>query len=233
VLTLTLFHAAPAAADAATQAARADTPLRLAIVGMADDLAGAAFSRLRDVVAAGSQDADLTWDNDVGAVLDGQGAVVSQPTGLKDLQGTIDKWRLLDRLEHSSAGHSLAVDVAPKGGPHAAGSYLRISVQPGERPYLTVFNLGGTGELALLFPRSDDEQRSQRGKPFVLETVVTPPFGADHVVAIATAAPVPDLLGLLEVLDGHTAGDEVVAALDRSVSGMAYALGVAAVYTAP
>lgn len=229
--TLGLFLAAPPAVVCAAAPERPLLPL--AIAGMAEDLAAAAFERLRDVAPAAPAEAALTWDDGQGAILQPDGAVVSRPASLQDVQTTVDKWRLLDRLAALGGEHAMPIEVVPPEGPHPAGSSLRIAVTQPPRPYLTVFVLSGTGELALLFPQQEDELRSQLGMPFVIDTVVTPPFGADHIVALATDAEVPELHGLLRILDGHNAGEEVAAALARTVASLPYALGIAGIYTTP
>jgi hypothetical protein len=208
-------------------------PLPLAIVGVAAERAEALFGQLRDVARAEPGAAKLIWDEGKDTMVSGLGDVVAYPAGLAQAQSTIDKWRLLDRIKALAEAHPLAVRVAPDDGLHVENARVGIAVADPQMPHLAVFNLAGTGVLNLLYPREGDPPQLTAGAAFAIDTAVTPPFGADHVVAVASEQPLDGLLGLLRILDGQTAGEDVAAALASALAGTRYRLGLVGLYTGP
>jgi hypothetical protein len=85
------------------------------------------------------------------------------------------------------------LEFVPEAAPVASvrtGDLLRLEVVADADGYLTLLNLGSSGELNVLFPnpRAEDN-RIQAGRPQRLTVKLTPPAGTDRVAVIWTRQP--------------------------------------------
>ena len=93
----------------------------------------------------------------------------------------------------------------PHDGAHREGARIEIEVDRLPHPRLTLLGLSGNGVVHYLYPLPDDPEAVPVGRPFSLELKVTPPFGADHVVAVSARSPLTALNAELDALDGRPA----------------------------
>jgi hypothetical protein len=84
--------------------------------------------------------------------------------------------------------------IEPNGSDYVYGPGTRVTLKlsrttrgAGKR-YATVFNLAADGTVQMLFPLAMDGEGllPESGAVSVLDTEVTAPFGADHIVALTS-----------------------------------------------
>jgi tRNA A-37 threonylcarbamoyl transferase component Bud32 len=85
------------------------------------------------------------------------------------------------------------LDVVPETAPVASvrtGDLLRLEVDADADGYLTVLNLGSSGELKVVFPNPQaQDNRIRAGRPHRLTVKLTPPAGTDRAAVIWTRHP--------------------------------------------
>ena len=155
-----------------------------------------------DIVASGT--ADLIWDARDLTVLSGVGDMVGEKIGAFSLQGVVDKWRTLAELKALIARKPLALQLSPNDGRHRPGTRLAFSTLPLPFGYVTAFNIASDGTVQFLFPqqRFKDSADGARipGSSYRLELDASSPFGADHLVIVSSARPLPALHERLQKL---------------------------------
>jgi hypothetical protein len=115
------------------------------------------------------------------------------PETISKVQAVIDKYRFVDFLKASSDG-TLEVRLLPNDKLHEKGESVRFEINRFKYPFLTLVNFAVDGSINFLYPVMDsDSPTIPLDKPYALDLDVSEPFGADHLVAIATDKPVPYL----------------------------------------
>jgi serine/threonine protein kinase len=93
------------------------------------------------------------------------------------------------------------------------GDRVRIDVLADRPGFLTVFNVGPTGRLNLLFPDIDPQlagttSRIEMNQPLhIVDVEMTPPAGRERLIAVWTREPLPLRLDELHSLVEHNSGD--------------------------
>lgn len=207
-------HVVPGPRAAAVAAAVADpagvtlvdSPEQAALV--LDPATGTALNPVRDVVATAADPAE-------------------------DFPRIVEAARVLDALGRLALDDPLTLSFAPDDRVQPAGTEIAFRVDGPALPYLTVFDLTATGSVHLLWPTSGADRDPWPGdERFEIRAAVTPPFGADTVVVVATATP-PDTLRA--ALAGAAAGvgpATVYAGLVHDLAGRPHRIGLQAFFTA-
>lgn len=222
--------------------------LHLANTGVLDPNEAAA--RLRRAQLVGSANgAEVVWDVQRGDLVLDTGDLVqtrafkrartARPTAVADdfdfvsLQNAIDKWSLNKALVEASASRSLQMQMIPDERRYRAGDTPTFSVAGHEYPYFTLINLGTDGSIHFLYPLAEygDPLTIPVGQAFELPLEVSPPYGADHFIAIASETPLSSLHTALGRLEGVPAAEQLANLLTTHLSGQRYQLGVHAVFT--
>ena len=201
------------------------------------------LARLSHIQAAAAAQAELIWNPQQGAVHSQHGdQVASLPsdpqTAIPALQNVIDKWRTLPALYTlTECRQALQLSFLEGSGLHRAGHEVNLVIAPRTEPYLTLINLPSTGLTQWLYPRTEygDVAYTAPQQPFTLNFVVTPPFGGDHLIALASRHPPQALHQALAQLEGRASAPQVFAELQRllrSEPGQ-HELGILSFYTAP
>ncbi|MEI6560325.1 MAG: hypothetical protein WCO00_18150 [Rhodospirillaceae bacterium] len=232
---------APAAAGGLAEAALT-TPLALAIDNARGTDPDRLLASLGGVVPAGLRTTNrFTWDvgrgelfNPVGDLIAtiGSGAAATQQARA---QAVIDGWRLLRLLERlPRAGLGLTLEPDPPF--HHPGDRVTLTAAGSGLPYLVVLALAADGGVSVLYPletpRLHDRPATDPAATVRLTLLVTPPYGADHFIAIAAAAPLAGLiadLGALERKPGAAAA--LPGLLDRHLAGRPWQLAVRGVFS--
>ena len=210
-------------------------PLRLAVLNAEAGILGAVRAALAGVALVPVEDSpDLIWDTAYSEVVTAMGDVAAYDIDLAGLSAVVDKWGAVRAIRALSAGASLRLRVHPHDGLHWRGSVIAVAINGPEHPYLTVAALSGNGTVHYLYPLPSDPVRVASDEPFRLELAVTPPFGADHVVAMSAATPLDALNAALARLDGKLAAQsvaELMAGAAAEASG--WRSGIQGLFTAP
>ncbi len=195
------------------------------------------------VVAPSRNTADFIWDRGARQVIaNASGDVVAEQGERQSdaafLAGTIDKWRAMAELRQLASGPAIPLDIAPRGaGARYVGGRVRIVVGP--RPqaqlrYLTIVDIAGDGTVQNLYPFPGRPAETGTIAPdFMLERElrVQPPYGADHVIVIATAEEPVALRNALRGMEGRQAASEAVRAITIAITGSANAVSLVGLYS--
>ena len=188
--------------------------------------------RLPDVrMVSDRESPDLVWDAGRGEVITGLGDVAAYDVDVEALSGVVRKWEAVRAIKALSARNSLRLRLDPGDGLHRPGARIAVRVEGSEGRWLTVFSLSGNGVLYHLYPNPRDRPKVAADGPVRFETEVTPPFGADHVVAVSADSPLDGLDTRLMRLDGRKAATTELASSLGEASGWWF--GIQGVYTAP
>ena len=174
---------------------------------------------------------DLTLDVDRREMLSATGDVVATgvPLAEASLSPILDKWRLIKSIKLGASPAPLRLDLAAGEGRHREGERLHLSISDRKLPYMLVLVLCADGTVNVIYP-------SARETPEVTAAVLAfdvkpiAPFGADHIVAVATDTAPIALRGLLQQRDGQPLTKELTKALLATLSGN-YQVGTQSIYT--
>ncbi len=210
-------------------------PVRLAILRADPGIPAAARDTLDNVLlVSGAQSPDLIWDATSRQVVTGLGDVAAHDIGLAELAAVIEKWEAVRTVRAISARASLRLRVYPHDGVHREGARVEIEVDRLPHPRLTLLGLSGNGVVHYLYPLPSDPVDVPLGVPFRLELEVTPPFGADHVVAVSSETPLTALNAELRGLDGRPAARRAVERLADAAAGTrGWWSGIQGLFTVP
>lgn len=212
-------------------------PLRLAILNAEPGTLDAVRQTLAGVSVVPVGDApDLIWDAAYGQVVTGVGDVAAHEVDLATLPGVVGKWSAVRLIKRLSERASLRLRVHPDDGLHQWGSVIEVEIDGMRHPYLIVLALSGNGTVHHLYPqeRLKDPERVATDRPFREKLRVTPPFGADHVVAVSAARPMSGLIAELVRLDSERAAEAVAELLLAAAAGTAgWQSGIQGLFTAP
>ncbi len=243
-----LFHVRPGARPQPTSAG--DLPaIRLKLLGTNDAGASEIFGRLAGARPPNSDElAELTWDASDGAVTNGRDPIAAS-VARDDLQPVIDRARglkIIDRLATRAGdldvrlmqdGERIDEPSRDAGRTLYAGDERTLMLLQRRYAHLVVVNLTGNGTVQLLYPRRMRAGRDPLSVPpesagFRPRLKVEPPFGADHVVALASARPTDDLVAALEALDGSKRPLEAVLKIRAHVEMGDAQVGFLGIFTA-
>ena len=190
----------------ADQAIQDSEAVRLTILGAGSETLASAREMLDNVrIVSYAQSPNLIWDAESRQVVTALGDVAARDVGLGALPAVIGKWEAVRTIRKLSARASLSLRVYPHDGAHPEGSRIEVEVDGLRHPRLTLIGLSGNGVVHYLYPLPSDPVELPTGQPFRLELEVTPPFGADHVVAVSAQSPL-DALNAELARPGRPAG---------------------------
>ena len=204
--------------------------IALGVLGLSPEEAQALAGRLSgaDLTAPGKA-ADLVWDAATKDVISGIGDPVAHDITPSSLQGVINKWRVLAVLKRLVAARPVDIHLDPDDSRHVEGSEVAIYTEPLTQVSVTVIDIQPDGTLSLLYPIPSDPPLWPAGRPYRVDRIaVQAPFGADHVLLIASHKPLVSLHASLKTLPLT----ELPALLEQELSGTDYRLGLLALYTA-
>ena len=231
---------APAAQDAAPEPPAGPEAVRLAVLHAGADVLAAVREALPGVrLVAEGEPTDLVWDAGARQVVTGMADVAAHDVDLEALPGVVGKWGAVAAVKALSARAPLRLrieaDGEPDDGVHRLDDRITVRVEGLAHPRLTVFSLSGNGTVHYLYPLPGDDPAALAAGSFELpEFKVTPPFGADHVVAVSAGSALDGLNAALGGLDGRVAADRAVKLLAEAKAGAAgWRSGVQGLYTAP
>ena len=217
------------------QAIRESEALRLTLLGADSDTLAEAREMLDDVrIVSYAQSPDLVWDAESRQVVTALGDMAARDVHLVSLPAVIDKWEAVRSVRALSARASLRLRVYPHDGVHPEGSHIEVEVDGLPHPRLTLIALSGNGVVHYLYPLPSDPAGLPSGRPFRLELEVTPPFGADHVVAVSARSPLDALNAELARLDGRPAARRAAELVAEAAAGAeGWWSGIQGLFTVP
>ncbi len=156
-------------------------PVTLYILGSEvppDAAARIPLARLIDDITT----ADLIWDTATGAVVSNGDVIATiRPDKPEDLQSVIEKWQLVEDIILSALGRTVEMRLRPRKSLYFHKDQVTVNVQGLEEKHLALINLASDGTIQVI-----ESLGSVIGSGFSLDDIeVVPPFGADHLIAIA------------------------------------------------
>ncbi|ASP32593.1 caspase family protein [Labrenzia sp. VG12] len=184
---------------------------------------------------------DLFWDVEAGDVLTKFGDVVlrGNARNADSFAAVVAKWVFLSDLYALSRDRQpIEGRLIPSVGHIPEGAAFKVGLTSDQNGYMAVFGLEADGTLRLLAPdrRADPQGRDtsiQAFEPYVLNLRAALPFGADHIVMVRSAEPMPQLVGVLAALDGQKLSKDLMVGVLKLIGQSAAAIGIAGVYTQP
>lgn len=171
------------------------------------------LQRIQPVVA---RQAALVWDRGKGQLYTHLGDVVASARTVSQVQAVIDKWQLLGHLNDLPAVTPIKVRIPGGDRRRRECEEVTLEIEP-RAEALLVLNVTADGTVQLLYPyyaheakQTLDPKRAWTTPPFQ----VTPPFGAEHIIALS-ASRIPDRwLDTARQLDGRPAAAALMQAID-------------------
>ena len=178
--------------------------------------------------------ADLVFDARTGDVL-ARGDLIRQSATAADLPALAERTRAVAALKTISGLTSQDVSLRPNDGLHRKGERVQVAVGDLEGRDLLLFNIASDGTVQLLWPDPARGESARVGRPSVsLPVEITPPYGADVVVAVTAPSALAELQAAIMARNGTQAAIDLpglVAGAGRRAPGLR--LGFTGLYTAP
>ena len=228
--------AAAVAAGAGTdQASHGSRAARLTVLRADAATLAAVRDTLDDVrFVSTAESPDLVWDATSRHAVTGLGDVAAHDVSLAELPEVIGKWDAVRSVRALSTRASLRLRVYPHDGAHREGARIEVEVDRLPHPRLTLLALSGNGVVHYLYPLPGDPMAVPVGRPFSLDLKVTPPFGADHVVAVSARSSLSALNGELDALDGRPAARRAAEVLaEAAAAADGWWSGIQGLFTVP
>ena len=177
---------------------------------------------------------DLIWDARTREVVTGLGDVAAHGVGAMELPPVIEKWEAVRELQALSARASLRLRVLPHDGAHPRGARIEVVIDGLRSPRLTMVGFSGNGVVHYLYPLPSDPAAVATDRAFRLTLEVTPPFGADHIVAVSARSSLDALNAELGKLDRLPAAGRAAELITRAAAAAeGWWSGVQGLFTVP
>ena len=189
----------------------ADTPRQEAVDARADAVSVAMIDGAEDrwgTIENGNalftrsptvDDADLVWDVAKSEALS-RGDLVMQFVDGSLMGGVIDRTWVVKRLREIAENRNLPMRLASEGQLLTSGDQARVEIDEIADQHLVVFNVAADATVQMLYPSAPGVTAhcpNPENSEWHCSLGVTPPFGADTIVALAASGPADDLLGWL------------------------------------
>jgi len=149
--------------------------------------------------------ADLVWDIGKNEALS-RGDLVMQSVDGSLMGGVIDRTWAVQRLREIAEHRNLPTQLVSQGRLLTAGDEAQVEIDDIAEARLVVFNIGADATVQMLYPSAPGEAAhcpdAESGN-WRCSLAVTPPFGADTIVALASSGISSELLGWLRAHHGR------------------------------
>lgn len=154
---------------------------------------------------ANPEQAALRLDAETGAVHSMVGDKLLQTQSgneIADIQAVVDKLRFVEAMAPFSGPLNIRFDSGDR--TYLQNEVLRIEAHSRKTRHIALLNIASNGEISFLYPIPSlgDPKTVSAQDTLRIPVEVEGPFGADHVLAIETGTPTPELLNLMRSFDG-------------------------------
>ena len=149
--------------------------------------------------------ADLVWDIGKSEALS-RGDLVMQSVDGSLMGGVIDRTWAIERLREIAERRNLPTQLSSQGRLLTAGDEAQVEIDDIAEARLVVFNIGADATVQMLYPSGPGEAAhcpDAEGGNWRCSLAVTPPFGADTIVALASSGISSQLLAWLRAHHGR------------------------------
>lgn len=211
--------------------------VRLRVNGLSPAAVGDLARKLDGVklVTDPNEPADLVWDGLRREAVTANGDIAAIQLPENRIGGLIQKWRALNMLNTAARGPALVMRALPDDRARKEGEEFGFAVEAMNGQALTIFNLAGDGTVNFLYPTTNgDVLKISGGYRNERFSMVTPPFGADHLIAVATTEIPAGLQDMLKKYDGQSFPVVIAEAALQALAGDPKArLGMQAIISQP
>ena len=152
---------------------------------------------------------------------------------LSYIQAAIDKKALSLWLTDLGASQPLTVTLSPRDTVQHKGDQAVLTVSESNYPFLTVVNIGPSGNINLIYPIPGDPLQVPKGQPYKLDLTADGPFGAENFVAISSEKPLAEFQKGLTAIDGKPEMEVFKRLVINAVRDTKFQMGNHVVFTAP
>ncbi|WP_374307907.1 hypothetical protein [Methylocella sp.] len=182
-------------------------PVRVAAEGEAGALERLTPRAAPIEIVEPSQNPDLVVDI-AARLVRARGEIIARDVGADEVAAVVDRFALGEALPRAFAQRSLPVRVTGSGTRHGSeAAQIEVSGVAGRA--LVLFSVSGEGVVRELYPLGG-EPRVVAEPTFRASFGARPPYGADLIVAVAAAAPMPALEDGVRELAGRPAAGQVL-----------------------
>jgi hypothetical protein len=176
--------------------------------------------------------AELIFDAPHRQILNAVGDVLASDIEGTHLGGAIEARRLLMAfMDLADREGGLNVSLHSGDGVYVKdGTPISIRLDRDPYDYLTLFDLTADGEIRLIYPQGTDPLQTKSASP-IGDIGVTPPYGADYLVAIRSEKPLSALHAAFRSRSYAMPAVESYALLRQGLAGTAMRLGIQGIYT--
>jgi hypothetical protein len=149
--------------------------------------------------------ADLVWDIGKSEALS-RGDLVMQSVDGSLMGGVIDRTWAVQRLREIAERRNLPTQLTSQGRLLTAGDEAQVEVDDLAEAHLVVFNIGADATVQMLYPSAPNEAAhcpDAASGNWRCSLAVTPPFGADTIVSLASSGASNQILGWLRAHHGR------------------------------
>ena len=149
--------------------------------------------------------ADLVWDIGKSEALS-RGDLVMQSVDGSLMGGIIDRTWAVQRLREIAEPRNLPTQLSSQGRLLTAGDEAQVEIDDIAEARLVVFNIGADATVQMLYPSAPGEAAhcpDAESGDWRCSLAVTPPFGADTIVALASSGASSQLLAWLRAHHGR------------------------------
>jgi hypothetical protein len=158
-------------------------------------------------------------------------SVIARHIEAADLAGIIDRIAVVHWLQSRPQKAHQSVRILPDDRVHRKNSVVEIELDGLANRSLILLNIAGDGTVQLLYPRDADPP--MRDDPqYRVQLQVGDPLGADEIVALSSAQPMPALTEALRHLDRGRDPTKTTEAIE-TLGPVDLLLGSAGLFTAP
>lgn len=210
-----------------------EATIRIHVRSGADDDFRSAIAAFDGVVLSDDESAAaLVYDPATGTLANNVRDAVAHGLDLEGLKTAIEADRALHSLKRIARHGTLPIAFTPDDGEHAEGTAIGFTVPAVAGRYLTIFDLTATGSVHFLWPLGPgDSDPYNDGSAFSLNATVTPPFGADTLVVLATEVPPQELRAELKRIDGRREPAALMKSLEAAVADQPYRIALQSFFT--
>jgi hypothetical protein len=197
---------------------------------------GAAFADLPYVTLVPDKaQSDVFWSVSKGTVEHIVGGVVAENVDANSIKGVLSKWAALKWLKGQTALAPVPASVTSGNQRYRVGTEVKIEIKDAKYPHLTLFNLPPDGRVEFFIPdpkRPNEASKDWSKAPIKEEFRVDhPPYGAEHMVAIFSKEPLPDLHAALASMQTPERAQALRPVLEQALQGKEAQFGVIDIYT--
>ncbi|MEE4015090.1 caspase family protein [Roseibium sp. FZY0029] len=185
------------------------------------------------------EEADLIYDGDGSSLVYKTGDVIASfpaPPSAETLQTTVDKWRFLAFLIGFAESEGPDLDLSDGSRTYSEGEQVTFSIRSSGNENVVLFNLASNGAVQLVGPvrrgkRGLAAGKLRPGRTDSFRSAVIPPFGADHLIAITTPSPLPDLVDAVQDAQQNNDLAALAEELKHTLNGQPFGLDWVGLYT--